>query len=83
MLLICQLKAHEGIRLVADHTAHAAHDGVSERRVAPVAAVGIGVLAVRWLGMPPARVPSASSADFLARGTFDCVKHAALARGDE
>ena len=48
MLLTCQLKAHEGIRLVADHTAHAAHDGVSERRVAPVAAVGIGVLAVRW-----------------------------------
>ena len=47
MLLICQLKAHEGIRLAADHTAHAAHDGVSERRVAPVAAVGIGVLAVR------------------------------------
>jgi hypothetical protein len=39
----------------------AAHDGVSERRVAPVAAVGIGALAVRWRGMPPARVPSALS----------------------
>ena len=62
MLLTRRLKAHEGIRLVADHTAHAAHDGVSERRVAPVAAVGIGVLAVRWRGMPPARVPSASLA---------------------
>ena len=59
---LIQLQAHEGIRLVADHTAHAAHDGVSERRVAPVAAVGIGALAVRWRGMPPARVPSASLA---------------------
>ena len=62
MLLICQLKAHEGIRLAADHTAPAAHDGVSERKVVPVAAVGIGALAVRWRGMPSARVPSASSA---------------------
>ena len=62
MLLICQLKAHEGIRLAADHTAPAAHDGVSERKVVPVAAVGIGALAVRWRGMPPARVPSALSA---------------------
>ena len=48
MLLPSQVKAHEGIRSAADHTAHAAHDGVSGRRVAPVAAVGIGVLAVRW-----------------------------------
>ena len=28
VLLTSRLKAHEGIRLVADHTARAAHDGV-------------------------------------------------------